>query len=102
MNVTVNLVPGAVFAVVAGCCEDYHARINQSARCPTDRIIPVRIDGGHTKTHVNDTNVVSSSIRGDPIERSQHPCGSTNAVSIQHAQADKVCIRRDTTYAPLE
>src|ERR1044071_1750657 len=95
MNMAVKLVTFAVFAIVAGCCEDYHAHINQSARCPTNGIISIRIGGRHSETHVDETNVVSGSIRSDPVERSQNPRSSAYAIGVQNAQVDKVRIRRD-------
>ena len=67
VDVTVNLVAVAVFAIVARRREHDHARVDESAHGATNRIVEIRINCRHAETQVDDANVVRRSIRRDPV-----------------------------------
>src|SRR4051794_39668815 len=92
MDATIDLAAITVLAVVSRGSENHDTGIDQLAHSSTNRIVDIGVDSRHAEAHIDDTNVVTVSIRHDPIERAQHGTGVTDAFLIQHPQVDEVCI----------
>lgn len=93
---TIELVAIVVFAVVSGRRKDDDAGIDQPPHCAANRIVAVRIDRRHAKTHVDDANVVGSAIGGYPIQRTKHGCRGAESLRIQDAQVDEIGVWSNT------
>src|ERR1043165_9319865 len=72
MNLTVDLLAGAILAIVAGGGDHEDALIDEFANRHTQWIEIVRVDRGHAETPVDYAHVVGRRHLHQPVQRRQH------------------------------
>src|SRR5712691_8753621 len=95
MYLAIHLLPGAVFAIVAGSGSHDDTSINQATDCAAYWIVLVGINSRRPQTHIDHKNVISSMISQYPIESAQCPGNRTRSYGVQHAQVNDVGVWRD-------
>ena len=72
MNPTVHLRVACILTIVSSGSDNHNAQIDQRAHSPANRIILVRINRRHAKTHVDHADVVLTAVSHDGVESRQN------------------------------